>query len=57
MGATYDPRAILVLLVTPPEEKKWMNIMCTFARVEVVARDKNHNSFSGRGGKNNILLF
>ena len=25
--------------------------MCTFARVVGAARDKNHNSFSARGGK------
>ena len=39
--------------VWPPEEKKvlLMNIICTFARVLGAARDKNHNSFPARGGK------
>ena len=29
----------------------WMNVMCTFAWVMGVARDKNHNSFLARSGK------
>ena len=36
----------------PPEEKiKLMNIVGTFTGIVDAARDKNHYSFSARGGK------
>ena len=39
----------------PTEEKIiWMYIMCTFATVVGIARDKNHNSFFVSGGKKRL---
>ena len=57
--ATCDPHpacslcAILVWPASPLEEKKiiWMNIVCTFAQVVGTTHDKNHHSFSARGGE------
>ena len=53
VGNLRPAAAILVQPARPGEEKIiWMNIiiMCAFARVVGAARDKNHNSFSARGG-------